>query len=119
MDRRLATVRYLHGQPDALVVATEVAARGLDFPNLGCVINYDFPQDIIRYVHRIGRTGRVGNPGLAVSFFTSPDDNPVAAPLLRCITDVGQTPPEWLIKLVFTPVVNNSAAKLRRQRQAA
>eukprot|EP00911_Craspedida_sp_UC1_P001659 UC1_evm1s1256 len=51
-------------------VATAVAARGLDIPNVKHVINYDLPSDIEEYVHRIGRTGRVGNLGLATSFFS-------------------------------------------------
>ena len=45
------------------MVATAVAARGLDIPNVKHVINYDLPNDIDEYVHRIGRTGRVGNVG--------------------------------------------------------
>lgn len=46
-----------------VMVATAVAARGLDIPNVKHVINYDLPNDADEYVHRIGRTGRVGNIG--------------------------------------------------------
>lgn len=49
-----------------MMVATAVAARGLDIPNVKHVINYDLPSEIDEYVHRIGRTGRVGNIGTAV-----------------------------------------------------
>jgi ATP-dependent RNA helicase DDX3X len=52
-----------------IIVATAVAARGLDIPNVKHVINFDLPSDIEEYVHRIGRTGRMGNLGLATSFF--------------------------------------------------
>ena len=52
----------------SILVATAVAARGLDIPNVVHVINYDLPNTIEEYVHRIGRTGRVGNAGKATSF---------------------------------------------------
>ncbi|KAJ5711524.1 ATP dependent RNA helicase [Penicillium malachiteum] len=52
-----------------ILVATAVAARGLDIPNVTHVINYDLPTDIDDYVHRIGRTGRAGNTGIATAFF--------------------------------------------------
>lgn len=54
-----------------ILVATDVAARGLDFSDLSHVYNFDIPQDPDSYVHRIGRTGRVGKPGAAVTFVTS------------------------------------------------
>jgi ATP-dependent RNA helicase DDX5/DBP2 len=54
-----------------ILVATDVAARGLDIKNITYVINFDFPMQIEDYVHRIGRTGRAGESGIAISFFTS------------------------------------------------
>ena len=48
-----------------VICLLQVAARGLDIPNVKHVINYDLPSDIEEYIHRIGRTGRVGNLGLA------------------------------------------------------
>lgn len=53
-----------------ILVATDVAARGIDIGNVECVYNYDVPQDEEYYVHRIGRTGRAGRVGRAVSFIT-------------------------------------------------
>jgi len=52
-----------------IIVATNVAARGLDIRGVEHVVNYDLPESIDEYVHRIGRTGRVGNTGKATSFF--------------------------------------------------
>lgn len=54
-----------------LLVATDVAARGLDIPNVEYVINFTFPLTIEDYVHRIGRTGRAGKSGISHTLFTS------------------------------------------------
>jgi superfamily II DNA/RNA helicase len=55
----------------AVLVATDVAARGLDIVQLPCVVNYDLPRSPVDYTHRIGRTGRAGEPGVAISFVTA------------------------------------------------
>lgn len=57
----------------SILVATDVAARGLDVDNLDAVFNYQMAHDIEVHVHRVGRTGRAGNKGLAFSFFTNKD----------------------------------------------
>ena len=54
-----------------VLVATDVAARGLDIGNVEHVINYDLPDNIDDYIHRIGRTGRAGNLGKALTFVPS------------------------------------------------
>lgn len=66
-----------------VLVATEVCARGLDIKDIDHVINYDLPHEIDAYVHRIGRTGRVGNLGRATTFYDHDVDNPIAKGLLR------------------------------------
>ena len=58
-----------------MLVATDVAARGLDIPHVTHVINFDLPTDIDDYVHRIGRTGRAGKKGLATAFFSDKDSS--------------------------------------------
>src|SRR5438270_13563074 len=63
-------VAFRNGEAPILI-ATDIAARGLDVKNVMHVVNYDLPDDIDEYVHRIGRTGRVGNRGLATSFYNS------------------------------------------------
>ena len=62
-----------------VLVATDVAARGIDIENLDLVVNFDLPSQPDIYVHRIGRTGRAGKVGLAISLRTSRDDGKVAA----------------------------------------
>ena len=61
--------KFREGKSDILI-ATDVAARGLDIENISHSINYDIPQDPESYVHRIGRTGRAGNKGTAMTFIT-------------------------------------------------
>ncbi|MDK6779507.1 C-terminal helicase domain-containing protein, partial [Escherichia coli] len=61
--------RFRKGKLDILV-ATDVAARGLDISGVSHVYNYDIPQDPDSYVHRIGRTGRAGQNGMSVTFVT-------------------------------------------------
>ena len=51
-----------------MLVATDIAAKGLDFPDIQHVINFDMPGEIENYVHRIGRTGRCGKTGVATTF---------------------------------------------------
>lgn len=60
------------------LIATDVAARGIDIENISHVINYDFPQENESYVHRTGRTGRAGQSGIAISFATPKEDKFVA-----------------------------------------
>ena len=72
-----------------------MAARGLDIPHVTHVINFDVPYDIEEYVHRIGRTGRVGNLGLATTFFN--ESNAALARDLRDLLDEAkQEVPSWL-----------------------
>ena len=71
-----------------VLVATSVAARGLDIPEVKHVINYDLPQLIEEYVHRIGRTGRIGNKGLATAFFQRDKDMALARSLVKVLGDV-------------------------------
>lgn len=71
-----------------VMVATSVAARGLDIPDVKHVINYDLPKEIEEYVHRIGRTGRIGHKGKATSFFQSDKDSAIARALVKVLGDV-------------------------------
>merc|ERR1711878_266618 len=83
-----------------ILVATAVAARGLDIPNVKHVINFDLPSDIEEYVHRIGRTGRMGDLGLATSFFNDKNRNLVKE-LVELIIESNQELPSWLEALAM------------------
>jgi ATP-independent RNA helicase DbpA len=68
-DRDEVLVRFANRSCNVLV-ASDVAARGLDIEDLGLVVNFDMPSDADTYIHRIGRTGRAGRDGLAISLCT-------------------------------------------------
>ena len=73
-QREEALHNFKSGNTDILI-ATDVAGRGLDIPNVAQVINYDMTSEIDRYTHRIGRTGRAGKSGSAITFLTTEDNN--------------------------------------------
>mmetsp|Transcript_35252 Transcript_35252/g.85465 ORF Transcript_35252/g.85465 Transcript_35252/m.85465 type:complete len:561 (-) Transcript_35252:165-1847(-) len=78
-----------------VMVATDVASRGLDIPNVTQVINYDVPTNIDDYVHRIGRTGRAGNTGAALSFVNEKNSG-VVRDLRDLLDENDQEVPGWL-----------------------
>lgn len=92
--RELSLRRFRSGKYP-IMVATSIAARGLDIENVSHVINYDLPSNIDEYIHRIGRTGRAGKDGLAISFFNESNNN-VAIDLIEVLEQTGQEVPQWL-----------------------
>mmetsp|Transcript_71789 Transcript_71789/g.64485 ORF Transcript_71789/g.64485 Transcript_71789/m.64485 type:complete len:795 (+) Transcript_71789:143-2527(+) len=84
----------------SLLVATDVASRGLDIPNVMYVINYDLPSHIDAYVHRIGRTGRCGNNGNAISFVNE-TNKPVIKPLMQLLKESKSQIPQWFADLYY------------------
>lgn len=70
---RLGALNKFRAGNREILVATDVAARGLDIPSVDVVINYDMPQDSKTYVHRVGRTARAGKSGIALSIVTQYD----------------------------------------------
>jgi ATP-dependent RNA helicase RhlE len=72
-NHRTRTLRDFKASKIRVLVATDIAARGLDIPDVTHVINFDFPMQSDDYIHRIGRTGRAGNEGCALTFLTSGD----------------------------------------------
>ena len=84
-----------------LLIATDVAARGLDIPNVECVINVSFPLTIEDYIHRIGRTGRAGKYGISHTFFTN-FDKARSGELQNVLREAKQPIPDALLKFGST-----------------
>lgn len=93
-DDRISTFASFKGGHTKVLVATSVAARGLDVKNCICVVNYDCPNHYEDYVHRCGRTGRAGNKGFAFTFIT-PDQGQHAADIIKAFElSENPVPPE-------------------------
>lgn len=93
-EREMALQTFRTGRTP-IMVATAVAARGLDIPNVTHVVNYDLPSDIDDYVHRIGRTGRAGNTGVSTAFFNRGNKN-IVRELVELLREANQDIPGWL-----------------------
>ena len=115
LKKETSSISLLHGQMNAkerqqsihkfksgearFLIATEIAARGIDIESINTVINYDFPEEPESYIHRVGRTGRSGRPGTAITLMT-PRDSESADKLLHHFLLTGIEPPETLIDFV-------------------
>ncbi|EHY58249.1 RNA-dependent ATPase [Exophiala dermatitidis] len=98
---RIASLEAFKSGSVSLLVATDVAARGLDIPEVKLVINVTFPLTAEDYVHRIGRTGRAGKEGLAITMFTE-QDKALAGALVNVLRAAKQDVPEDLLRFGTT-----------------
>ena len=95
-DMRDRVLHNFRNNSVRVLVATDVAARGLDIPDIEYVINYDFPGNIEDYIHRIGRTGRGDRKGTAYSLFSPDKDSGNAADHVKILTNAGAEVPTEL-----------------------
>ncbi|KAA0720319.1 putative ATP-dependent RNA helicase DDX52 [Triplophysa tibetana] len=79
-----------------VLICTALLARGIDFKGINLVINYDFPTTAIEYIHRIGRTGRAGHKGKAITLFTE-DDKPLLRSIATVIKQAGCPVPDYML----------------------
>ena len=98
VERNEAIQLYKEGKKDVLV-ATDVAAKGLDFSDIQHVINFDMPSEIENYVHRIGRTGRCGKTGVATTFINKSCDETTLLDLKHLLKEARQRIPPVLMML--------------------
>ena len=107
---RLATLDEFKNGSVPILVATDVAARGLDIADMPCVVNFDLPYNAEDYVHRIGRTGRAGASGRALSLVTEDDER-----LLSAIKKL--TKQEFELQIVSKPERTRSRSTSERDEQ--
>ena len=92
---RIAAIENFKSGKVRVLVATDVAGRGLDINDIALVINYSFPLTIEDYVHRIGRTGRGGKTGESITFFTK-NDKHLSGELCNVMREAGSNVPGQL-----------------------
>lgn len=97
-ERNQAIREFRSGLKDVLV-ATDIVSKGLDFPDVEHVINYDMPKEIENYVLRIGRTGRLGKPGLTTTYVNRNQDEAILLDLKHLLIECGQKIPPFLLTL--------------------
>ena len=107
-DRTAALEEFKSGKTP-LLIATDVAARGLDIPQVEYVLNYSFPLTVEDYVHRIGRTGRGGATGTSHTFFTDFDKG-LAGALVAVLQEANQEVPQEIFK--YQMVTKKKTSKL-------
>ncbi|XP_064604084.1 probable ATP-dependent RNA helicase DDX41 isoform X2 [Liolophura sinensis] len=98
-EERSRGVEQFRAKEKDVLVATDVASKGLDFPDIQHVINYDMPDDIENYVHRIGRTGRCGKTGVATTFINKTVDESILLDLKHLLREAKQNIPPFLATL--------------------
>jgi ATP-dependent RNA helicase RhlE len=114
-NKRTKLIKDFRSKKTTILVCTDVAARGLDIKDVNLVINYDLPQDPANYVHRIGRTGRAGADGEAISFCAH-EDCEFLDPIIELIGDnipKVEVKPEDIVKhLAKKPFIDRKTFKV-------
>jgi len=121
--RRLAALGKFRSRITKVLVATDVASRGLDIPRVDLVLNYDVPRGIEDYIHRVGRTARAGRPGLAVTFITQYDISLVLAvekltnSKLKLLPDVNEEKDVLVLLTRVTNALRAAAIQIQAERE--
>jgi len=116
-DKRTRTIDGFRNGSIPIMIATDVASRGLDVPDIDLVVNYTFPLTVEDYVHRIGRTARAGKKGKAITLFNHgkiegvQDEKQHAADLKRILEEANQPVPDMLTKISGSTAGNKATKK--------
>ncbi|XP_075887510.1 putative ATP-dependent RNA helicase DDX52 [Nelusetta ayraudi] len=95
-----------------VLICTALLARGIDFKGVNIVLNYDFPTSAVEYIHRIGRTGRAGHQGKAITFFTE-NDKPLLRSIANVIKQAGCPVPDYMVG--FKKITSKAKRRLEKR----
>ncbi|XP_027458679.1 probable ATP-dependent RNA helicase DDX43 isoform X1 [Zalophus californianus] len=112
-DREKALENFKTGKV-RILIATDLASRGLDILDITHVYNYDFPRNIEEYVHRVGRTGRAGRTGISITLLTR-NDWRVAGELINILERAQQSIPEDLVEMAKRYEVNKLKKEMEKK----
>ena len=115
-NERKKTYENFYNNKFNILIATDIIGRGLDFPNVDLIINYDIPINKEDYIHRIGRSGRMGNKGMSISFI---DDlnNLVLKDIILLLNKNNINIPNWMKNINFDSSVNNINLKKKNKKK--
>ena len=115
-NERKKTYEDFYNNKINILIATDIIGRGIDFPNVDLIINYDIPNSKEDYIHRIGRSGRMGNIGMSISFI---DDlnNLVLKDIILLLNKNNIDIPNWMKNINFDNFVNNINLKKKNKKK--
>lgn len=113
-NKRNGSLQAFHRGHASYLVATDLLARGIDFQGVESVLNFDCPETAATYIHRIGRTGRAGSRGKAVTFFSEKDGDCLRT-IANVMRDAGCQVPDWILTL---PKIKHRDIRKRRISEA-
>merc|ERR1711957_699870 len=108
-EEREYAIRMFKDQKKDVLIGTDVASKGLDFPDVQHVINFDMPKEIENYVHRIGRTGRCGKTGVATTFINKSCEEMTLLDLKHILKEAKQRIPPVLMIMDDPQEMENGA----------
>jgi len=114
-NKRERVIKSYKANNISILVATDVAARGLDINNIDCVVNYDVPGDTETYLHRIGRTGRAGKTGSAVTFVTRQEERHIRMYEKATKKEIKKMKPGYFKALGSGPVTDGTEVREETQ----
>jgi len=117
-EERNLTLEEFKSKKIRILFTTDLLARGIDIDNISCVINYDLPRSPADYVHRVGRTGRAGKDGIAISFISHEDTEHFKLIEKRCEIDLNKEQIKGFELTGTAPIKQKGSAPVKGKRKS-